>query len=58
VDEHDLGNGIDAGRVDVSALSLPELLRSDDSVLTNCLRRVVADLDSSAESYAAFGNTP
>lgn len=58
MDGNDLGTAPDAGWVNVSALPLPELLGSDDSALTNSLRRVLADLDSSKENYAAFGNTP
>ena len=37
-------------------MSLPVLIGSDDTVFTHCLRRLLADVDRTAQSYAAFGN--
>jgi hypothetical protein len=44
--------------LDVARLPLPELLSCDDSALDRCLERVLTDVDSAGESFAAFGNTP
>jgi FXSXX-COOH protein len=54
--------GVDGGEaepalVDLTGLPLPELFASDDSVLANSLRRLLADLDRPQDVVAAFGNS-
>ena len=44
--------------VDVTAMALADLVSSDDTVLTNALRRLLAELDRPQEQYAAFGQVP
>lgn len=43
---------------DVRSLSLDVLLHTDDSALTDALRRVLSDLSRPGENYAAHGSTP
>jgi FXSXX-COOH protein len=54
--------GVDGGEaepalVDLTGLPLPELFASDDSVLANSLRRLLADLDRPQDIIAGFGNS-
>jgi FXSXX-COOH protein len=44
------------GLVDITRMPLAELLPSDDTVLTNALRRLLVELDRPQENFAAFGN--
>lgn len=44
--------------VDVSNVPLGKLLSSDDTVLTNALRRLLAHMDGPPENFAAFDSTP
>jgi hypothetical protein len=43
---------------DVSMMSLPELIRSNDSVLANSLRRLLDDQIRTQPEVARFGNYP
>ncbi len=52
------GDLADQGLADVTRMPLSRLLLSDDSVLTNAVRRVLSDLDQGQEIIAAFGNAP
>ncbi|MDQ7905964.1 hypothetical protein RB614_15735 [Phytohabitans sp. ZYX-F-186] len=44
--------------LDLTSLRLPEVLDSDDTVLADCLRRLLRDLAEPGEIYAAHGSTP
>jgi len=46
--------GQESQLADVTRLRLPDLLDSDDSVLANSLRRLVAEIDRPHEVIAAF----
>jgi FXSXX-COOH protein len=48
----------DDGRVDVTGWPLRELIGSDDTVLTNSLYRLLAEVEEPPENFTAFGNTP
>jgi len=59
----DRGKGLDDAEVDgalpeIGAMALEELLRSEDSVLADAVRRLVREADQPEQSYAAFGSTP
>jgi FXSXX-COOH protein len=57
MDDNEVGpEETDSGLADVTRMALPELLPSDDSVLANSLRRLLADLDRPQEVISAFGN--
>jgi len=53
-------DGVELGRdlADVGAMPLDQLLRSDDTPLTNSLRQLLAAMDRLEEPMAAFGNVP
>jgi FXSXX-COOH protein len=44
--------------IDVTGMPLAQLLPSDDTVLTNSLRRLLIELDHPQEAIAAFSNYP
>jgi len=44
--------------VDVTKLPLPDLLRSDNTVLANSLRRLLAEMEHPEEIIAAHGSSP
>ena len=46
--------GQESELADVTGLHLPDLLESDDSVLANSLRRLLAEIDHPQEIIAAF----
>ena len=46
------------GLADVTAMPLPELLSSGDTVLDNALRRLLTEIDHPEEVIAAFNNSP
>jgi hypothetical protein len=44
--------------LDVGSMPFQKLILSDDTVLTNSLNRLLADIERASERYAAFGNAP
>ena len=48
------GTTSDGCGADVAAMPLRELIRSEDTVLDNSLRRLIAAVDRPAEKYSAF----
>jgi FXSXX-COOH protein len=54
----DRGKGLDDAEVDGVLPEIGELLRSEDSVLADAVRRLVREADQPEQSYAAFGSTP
>lgn len=43
---------------DVSSMPLDAVFHSDDSALSNAMRRLLGDMARPGENYAAHGSTP
>jgi FXSXX-COOH protein len=57
MDDNEVGPAeTESGLADVTRMPLPELLPSDDSVLANSLRRLLADMDQAQEVMSAFNS--
>jgi FXSXX-COOH protein len=52
------GDEAESSLIDVTGMPLARLIPSDDSVLTNSLRRLLADMDHPQEVISAFSNYP
>jgi hypothetical protein len=49
-------NTVDGQLIDLSGFSLDDLLRLDESVFSNALRRIMSDVDQADDVIARFNN--